>query len=67
MVFRLFGCGTFLVGLVFVYLSMHADEYGLGDWKGVGEGDLLFTLLGLLVAGVGVLMAFAPRDPRVPR
>ena len=61
---RLFGCGTFLGGLALVYVSFHTDELGIGEFEGVGEGELLLTLLGVIVAGVGTLMVFSAKDPR---
>jgi hypothetical protein len=61
---KVFGCFTFLVGIVIVYVSFRADEFGVGEFPGVGEPQMLFSILGLLVVGVGILMVLAPKDPR---
>ena len=61
---RLFGCFTVIGGGILIWASFHADELGLGEYKGVGEGDILMTVLGFLCAGIGILITFAPRDPR---
>ena len=61
---RIFGCFTFILGAGLVWASFRADELGLGEFPGVGEPQMLFSILGLLVVGVGILMVLAPRDPR---
>ena len=61
---RIFGCFTFVLGLGLVWASFHADELRIGKFPGVGEPQMLFSILGLLVVGIGILIVLTPKDPR---
>ncbi len=61
---RVLGCGTFLGGLFLVWASFHTNELGIARYEGIGEGEFLLTLTGIVVAGVGTLMTLAKGDPR---
>ena len=58
------GVGVGVYGLGLVWASFHADEWGIGKFPGVGEPQMLFSILGLLVVGIGILIVLTPKDPR---
>jgi len=61
---RILGFFIFLIGLALLAASYHADEIGLGQYEGVGENQILLGVLGLIVAGGGLLMMIVQRDRR---
>ena len=56
---RMVGCGTFLGGVFLIWASFHTVDLGIARYKGIGEGEFLLTLVGLLIAGIGTLMTLA--------
>ncbi len=61
---RILGFFTILFGIFVVWASFHADEIGIGRYKGVGGEQMLLTGLGFFLSFIGILMAFAQHDPR---
>ena len=61
---RILGFFVFLIGLGLLAASYNADAIGLGQYEGVGENQFLLGVLGLIVAGGGLLMMIVQRDAR---
>ena len=62
---RFLGFLIFLLGLGLLAASYNADKIGLGQYEGVGENQILLGVLGLIVAGGGLLMMIVQRDSRL--
>jgi hypothetical protein len=64
---RILGFLVFLIGLALLAASYNADAIGVGQFEGVGENQILLGVLGLIVAGGGLLMMIVQRDARARR